>query len=145
MVGRTYWFAAINRTQLLVLVFLLLALLSLIVILVIAPEIYDETLGLAGADKRVVRIVFVAGLFAFLMVVAAGVIRRWRWTFWLLTVAFLAGVLRVPASLLQLLGVVPASSPTWYVLFQALVGVIQFAIGLAMLRGYRRAGTWAPF
>jgi hypothetical protein len=86
----------------------------------------------------------VARLLAFLTVLAAGVVRRWRWTFWLLAVAFLAGVLRVPASLLQLLGVV-ASSPTWYLLFQALVGVLQFAIGLAMLRGYRRAGTWAEF
>jgi hypothetical protein len=60
-------------------------------------------------------------------------------------VAFLAGALRVPASLLQLLGMVPGSGPTWYVLFQALLGVIQFVIGLAMLIGYRRAGAWAAF
>ena len=145
MVGRTFGLAAINRTQFVVLVFLLLASLSLIGILVIAPEIYDATLVLAGAGNRVVRIVFVAGLLAFLMVLAAGVIKRWRWTFWLVTVAFVAGVLRVPASLLQLLGVVSASGPIWYVLLHALVGVIQFAIGVAMMRGYRRAGTWAPF
>jgi hypothetical protein len=37
------------------------------------------------------------------------------------------------------------SGPTWYVLFQALLGVIQFVIGLAMLVGYRRAGAWAAF
>ena len=145
MVGRTFWLASINRTQFVVLVFLLLASLSLIGILVIAPEICDATLVLAGAGNRVVRIVFVAGLLAFLMVLAAGVIKRWRWTFWLVTVAFVAGVLRVPASLLQLLGVVSASCPIWYVLLHALVGVIQFAIGVAMMRGYRRAGTWAPF
>jgi hypothetical protein len=28
---------------------------------------------------------------------------------------------------------------------QALLGVIQFVIGLAMLIGYRRAGAWAAF
>jgi hypothetical protein len=45
---------------------------------------------------------------------------RWRWTFWLIVVAFLFGVLRVPASILELTGVLPAAGPTWYVLFQAL-------------------------
>jgi hypothetical protein len=54
-------------------------------------------------------------------------------------------VLRVPASLLALTGVLPAAGPTWYVLFQALVGLLQFAIGLAMLAGYRRAGVWGDF
>jgi hypothetical protein len=45
-----------------------------------------------------------------------GVVRRWRWTFWLILVAFLFGVLRVPAAVLQFTGirvrdhvVVPAS------------------------------------
>ncbi len=145
MVRRTYRVAPINRTQVLVLAFLLLALLSLVVILAIAPEIYDVTLRLAGTDYRVARLTFLAGLSALLMVIAAGVVRRWRWMFWLLTAAFLAGVLRVPASLLQLLGVVPTSNPTWYVLLQALLGVIQLAVGLAMLRGYKRAGIWAAF
>jgi hypothetical protein len=35
---------------------------------------------------------------------AVGVVRRWRWTFWLILVAFLFGVLRVPVAALQLTG-----------------------------------------
>ncbi len=60
-------------------------------------------------------------------------------------VAFILGVLRVPASALQLTGVLRADVPTWYVLLQALIGLIQLAIGLAMLVGYRRAGVWGTF
>lgn len=72
-------------------------------------------------------------------------LRRWRWTFWLILVAFLFGLLRVPASALELAGVLPAAGPTWYVLFQALVGLLQFAIGSLMVAGYRRAGAWGNF
>jgi hypothetical protein len=71
-----------------------------------------------------------------------GVLRRWRWIFWLILVAFLSGVLRVPVAILQFAGVLSASVPTWYVVFQGLIGLTQFAIGLAMLAGYRRSGVW---
>jgi hypothetical protein len=37
-----------------------------------------------------------------------------------LMVAFLAGVLRVPVAILQLTGVLRASVPSWYVVFQGL-------------------------
>jgi hypothetical protein len=137
--------AAVNRTQAIVLGFLLLAWVSLIVILAVAPAVYDETLRGLSDDTRAARAVFLAALSGLLGLLGVGVLRRWRWTFWLFLVAFLAGALRVPASLLQLLGMVPGSGPTWYVLFQALLGVIQFVIGLAMLIGYRRAGAWAAF
>ena len=32
--------------------------------------------------------------------------------------------------------------PSWYVVFQGLIGLAQLAIGLAMLAGYRRSGVW---
>lgn len=54
---------------------------------------------------------------------STGVVRGWRWTFWLILVAFLAGLLRVPASALQLTGNLPAQGPTWYVVLQAVVGL----------------------
>jgi hypothetical protein len=54
-------------------------------------------------------------------------------------------VLRVPAVLLQLTGVLAADAPTWYLLFQGFLGVVQFAIGLAMVAGYRRAGVWGSY
>jgi hypothetical protein len=37
------------------------------------------------------------------------------------------------------------SGPTWYVLLQAVIGVVQFSIGMAMLSGLRAAGVWGPF
>jgi hypothetical protein len=73
---------------------------------------------------------------------AVGTLRQWRWTFWLILVAFLARVLRVPVAILQLTGVMPANVPSWYVAFQGLIGLAQLAIGLAMLAGYRRSGVW---
>jgi len=45
-------------------------------------------------------------------------------------------------AILQLTGVLAARDPTWYVVFQGLLGVVQFAIGLVMVAGYRRAGIW---
>jgi len=71
-----------------------------------------------------------------------GVIRGWHWLFWLILVAYLAGIARVPAALLELAGKVPAQGPAWYVGLTAIVGLLQFCIALAMLVSYRRAGTW---
>ncbi len=85
---------------------------------------------------------FLAVLTGFIGLLAVGVLRRWRWVFWLILVAFLAGVLRVPLAILQLTGVLAADAPTWYVTFQGIIGLVQVAIGLAMLVGYRRAGVW---
>jgi hypothetical protein len=81
----------------------------------------------------------------FLALLSMGVIRCWRWAFWLIFVAFLFGPLRVVASVLALGGVLSADGPTWYVLYQALLGLLQFIIALAMLAGYRRAGAWGTF
>jgi hypothetical protein len=135
----------VNRTQALVLGFFLMALTSLVVILVAAPEIYDHALRLGSDSPRWVAFTFLGVLAGFIGLLALGVLRRWRWTFWLVLVAFLAGVLRVPVAALQLTGVLAADGPTWYVAFQGLLGVLQFAIGLAMVAGYRRAGAWGAF
>ena len=134
----------VNRTQALVLGFFLLAWTSLLVILVAASEVYDRALRLPTGD-RTAELGFLAALSGFIAVLALGVVRRWRWTFWLVLVAFLFGVLRVPVAILQLTGVLVADGPTWYVVFQGLLGVIQFAIGLVMVAGYRRAGVWGAF
>jgi hypothetical protein len=112
-----------------------------VVILVAAPEVYDRVLP--GGDGGPWVLAFLAAISVFLLLLSVGVVRRWRWTFWLILVAFvLGGLLRVPASVLQLVGVLPAQGPAWYALLQALRGLMQFAIGLAMLAGYRRAGVW---
>jgi hypothetical protein len=135
----------VNRTQALVLGFFLMALTSLVVIVAAAPDIYDQALRLPSNSPRWMALTLLAGLGVFIGLLAISVLRRRRWTFWLILVAFLAGVLRVPVAGLQLTGVLAADGPTWYVVFQGLLGVLQFAIGLAMVAGYRRAGIWGAF
>lgn len=135
----------INRTQSLVLGFTLAAWVTLVVILVVAPDVFAGALRLPGRDPRAAEVGFLVAISAFLALLGVGVVRRWRWMFWLVLVAFLAGVLRVPASLLELSGLLPANAPSWYVWLQAATGAVQFAIGLAMLAGFRRAGVWGAF
>ena len=135
----------VNRTQALVLGFFLMVLTSLVVILAAAPDIYNQALRLPSNSPRWMALTLLAGLGVFIGLLAVGVLRCWRWTFWVILVAFLAGVLRVPVAGLQLTGVLAADGPTWYVVFQGLLGVLQFAIGLAMVAGYRRAGIWGAF
>jgi hypothetical protein len=132
----------INRTQALVLGFALMAWASLVVILAVAPDVYDQALMLPSRHRRLAEVAFLTALSLFLALLALGTVRRWRWIFWLILVAFLAGVLRVPVAVLQLTGWLTASAPRWYIVFQGLVGVVQFAIGLAMVAAYRRSGPW---
>jgi hypothetical protein len=134
-----------NRTQGLVLGFFAVAWVSLVVILIAAPGVYDQSLKLPPDGRQFGEAAFLAGLSVFLGVLSIGVVRRWRWTFWLILVAFLAGVLRVPAAVLELIGVMSSDGPTWYVVFQGFVGLVQVAIGLTMLLGFRRAGIWGEF
>jgi hypothetical protein len=134
----------VNRTQALVLGFFVVALASLVVILLAAPEVYDQALRLREGSAAM-EVAFLAALTAFIGLLTVGVLRRWRWIFWLVLVAFFAGVLRVPVAVLQLTGVLAADVPAWYVIFQGVIGLVQVAIGLAMLAGYRRSGVWGSF
>ena len=132
----------LNRTQGLVLGFFVLAWASLVTVLIAAPEVYNQALQLPASERHLFELAFLAALSIFLVLLGVGVVRRWRWTFCLIVVAFIAGVLRVPASILQLSGVLPSESPTWHVLLQAIMGPMQLAIGFAMLAVYRQSGVW---
>ena len=138
----------VNRTQALVLGFFVVALGSLLVILVAAPEVYDLALRLPDGSG-VAEVGFLVVLTGLIGLLAFGVLRRWRWIFWLvLVVASLGSLgigLSVPVAILQLTGVLAADVPTWYVAFQGVIGLAQVAIGLAMLAGYRRSGVWGSF
>jgi hypothetical protein len=134
----------VNRTQALVLAFFLVVLASVMAIRVAAPDVYDQAFRLPPGDRRL-ETIFLAALVVLIVLLATAVFRRWRWIFWLITAAFLAGLLRVPVVTLQLFGLLSADVPNWYLLFQGLLGAIQFAIGLAMVAGYRRAGVWEAF
>ena len=135
----------VNRTQALVLGFFLVVWGSLVVILAAAPDVYEQALRLPPDRVRLADIAVLTALSGFIAVLSIGVARRWRWVFWLILVAFGVGVLRVPVAVLQLTGVLPASVPAWYVVFQGLIGLAQLAIAVAMLAGYRRSGVWGAF
>jgi hypothetical protein len=64
----------------------------------------DQALSLPTGDRRAAELAFLATLSGFIAPLALGVVQRWRWTFWLILVAFLFGVVRVPVATLQLTG-----------------------------------------
>jgi hypothetical protein len=132
----------INRVQALVLGFLLMAWISLIAILIAAPEVYAQRLRSLPGPQRIVEIAFIVVLTAFIVLLSIGILRRWRWIFWLILIAFLFGVLRIPVAVLQLSGQMTPDGPAWYVILQGVIGVLQVLIALAMVRGYRRSGVW---
>lgn len=129
----------INRSQALVLVFFVAAVVTAVVIAAVAPETFGTP------PPGAILVPFLVALGAFLVLATIGVLRRWRWLYWLVVLAFLAGVLRVPATILELNHVLPRQGPDWYLLLQAAIGLVQFGIGLLLLRGYRRAGVWGSF
>ncbi|MEP6751666.1 MAG: hypothetical protein ABI959_02850 [Candidatus Dormiibacterota bacterium] len=133
-----------NRTQRLVLGFFAAAFAVLVLILVAAPDIYDGTLAL-DPGHPFPAVAFLILLGAFLALLGFGVLRRWRWIFWLILLAFLSGSLRAIASALELTDVLQPQGPTWYVELQAGIGVVQVVIAIAMIAGYRKAGVWGAF
>ena len=94
---------------------------------------------MAPGVEPVLFLVAIAALFA---VLTTGIVRRWRWTFWLIAVAFVAGAIRAPVAALELAGVVGVRGPGWYAALQGLAGIAQLGIGIAMLAAYRRGGLW---
>jgi hypothetical protein len=137
-----------NRTKALVLSLFATYWVIVVVLLVAARDVYDGQLAQAvrlSGDPRPAEIGVLLALTVLFAVLSIGIIRNWRWTFWLILVVFLAGVLRLPAAALQLVGTLPRQGPGWYIALQAVVGLIQFGIALAMLSGYRKVGVWGAF
>ena len=125
--------------------FFVLVWIALVAILVLSPEVYTQALRKVGGDSLAIEGSFLIALSALISFLVVGVFRRWQWTFWLVLIAFFFGVLRLPASALQLAGMMPASGPTWYEALQGVIGVVQFLIAIAMFAGYRKAGVWGEF
>jgi hypothetical protein len=118
---------------------------SLVALLVASPAVREVTVSRIPGSGTSTIIAFVVALSGFLTVLAIGVLRRWRWVFWLLLVAFAAGLARVPIAVLQLSGRIASEGPNWYVVVQGVIGVIQVGLAVAMFAGYRRAGPWGAF
>lgn len=134
-----------NRTQSLVLGFFVFAWISLLVILLVDPAIYDRAMKLPSGPHPLADLALFGAVSAFIAFLSVGVLRRWCWTFWLILVAFLiGGAVRVPAAVLELAGALAPAGPTWYVVVQAVLGLVQVGIGILMLTEYRRAGAWGP-
>jgi hypothetical protein len=125
--------------------FFAFAWIALVAILVFSPEVYTQTLRKVGGDSLAIEASFLIALSALIAFLVVGIFRRWQWTFWLLLIAFFFGALRIPASALQLAGMMPASGPIWYEALQGVIGVVQFLIAIAMFVGYRKAGVWGEF
>jgi hypothetical protein len=135
-----------RQLQWTLLAFLLLAVLVLVVASLAAPSILTNTLllTLPPAERSpAAAALFFAGIAGLLALFIGGVLRRWRWVFWLVLMAFGAMILDLPATLLQWAGVLPDPFPLWYSLCR--VGISLVAVGIAgwMLSIYRRHGVWA--
>jgi hypothetical protein len=125
--------------------FFAFAWIALVAVLVLSPEVYTQTLRKVGGDSLTIEASFLIALSALIAFLVVGLFRRWQWTFWLVLIAFFFGALRIPASALQLAGMMPASGPIWYEALQGVIGVVQFLIAIAMFVGYRKAGVWGEF
>ncbi len=134
-----------RRLQLTLLAFFLLAVLFLVVY-VAAPSIYTNTLllmpSLTGRYPAAATLLLI-GIGGFLAIVMVGVLRRWRWVFWLVLVAFAGMILDLPATILQLAGILPSLFPVWYSLCRMGTSLIAVGIFVWMLQIYRHHGVWA--
>lgn len=134
----------ISRTKAFVLALFVGYWLAVVLILVADRPVFDRVGGLPihglAADVGAVLV-----LTALLALLSVGVVRGWRWTFWLILIVFVLGVRTVPAAVLELSGRLPQQGPTWYVLFTAVVGLAQVGVGMAMLAGWRRSGVWGDW
>jgi hypothetical protein len=93
----------INRIKAAVLVLFALYWVTVILIWLAARPVFDQVGGLRRG-QLMAEILFVVVLTTLLGFLSVAVVRGWRWIFWLILIAFLAGILRVPAAVLELTG-----------------------------------------
>ncbi len=126
--------------------FFILAATSLLVVYLADPAIYAQSLWLMSspADRYPVPVtLFLVGILAVIALLILGVVRHWRWLFWLMLVAFAASALQIPVTLVQMTGVLSSSDPLWYSLFRMGGCVVELALAVWMIQVYRREGVWA--
>jgi hypothetical protein len=143
---KTHSKTPIRRLERALIAFCGLLLLSLLVIFALQPSIYTMTLapGLVGTQRYPLPVIlFLVALVAFFSLLMYGMIRHWRWLFWLILVAFAGSMIQIPVEFLQVAGVLPNPFPVWYSLFRAGVGVIELGFTTWMIQTYRRLGVWA--
>jgi cell division protein FtsW (lipid II flippase) len=134
------------RLERTVIAFFILAAISLLVVYVTSPSIYAQSLSLTSspANRYPVPVtLFLVGILAVIALLILGVVRHWRWVFWLMLIAFASSALHIPITLLQMTGVLPSADPLWYGLFRTGVAVVELALAVWMIHIYRHEGVWA--
>jgi hypothetical protein len=136
-----------RRLERALMAFFLLALLFAIGVYVTAPSIYTSTLLLPSPTDRypLAATLFLIALAVFIAVLLLGIRYHWRWLFWFLFIAFGAMILDIPATILQLIGLVPNLFlfPVWYSLCRMGVSLLAVLIAAWMFSIYRHYGVWA--
>ncbi len=134
-----------RRLEQVLIAFFVLVALSLVVVYAVAPAVYTQVLSLQAAASPYPLSVtlFFVGILAFIATLIVGVHRHWRWVFWGILLAFSAAVLDIPATLLQLLGVLPNLSPAWYSWYRMGIACVQVVIAAWMWRISLHHGAWA--
>ena len=126
--------------------FFVLAATSLLAVYLADPLIYAQSLSLTSSptDRYTLPVtLFLVGVLVLITLLIFGVMRKLRWLFWLILVAFTASVIQIPVEGLQLLGVFPNPYPAWYSLFREGVGFIELGFAFWMIQTYRHQGVWA--
>lgn len=120
--------------------------LFVIVLYAVAPSIYTTSLMLTSSPTErypLLVTLFLVALLAFIAFVIIGVVRHWHWLFWLLLLAFGFSILAIPATILQLMGIIPDSFPAWYSLSRMGVALLEVGLAVWMFHIYRHYGVWA--
>jgi hypothetical protein len=136
----------LHRLERILITFFLLAVLFLIVVYIAAPSIYSNTLLPAPSPTDLYPLpvtLFLVGILIFIAILIFGVVHHWRWLFWLLLIAFGFSILEIPATILQLTGLIPNSFPLWYSFTRIGVALIEGGIAVWMIRIYWQYGVWA--
>jgi hypothetical protein len=135
----------IVRLEIVLIAFFVLAALSALVVYIADPTIYSKVLMLESTTVDRYPLPATLFLFALLILITVlivGVLRHWRWLFWLLLFANSFSILEVPATILQLTGIIPDPYPVWYSLYRMSIAVIQVLIAIWMVRILYRYGVW---
>jgi hypothetical protein len=83
-----------------------------------------------------VEILFVVALTAFIVLLSIGVLRRSRWTFWLILIAFpVPGCCASPWPYCRYSGQMRPDGPPGTSFLQGVIGLVQVLIALAMILG----------
>jgi hypothetical protein len=135
----------VKRLETVLIAFFVLAALSVLAVYFADPSIYTKTLLLqsSAADRYPLpATLFLVALLAFITILNIGILKHWRWLFWLLLIANGFSILEVPETILQLTGVIADPYPIWYSLYRMGIALLQVGIAIWMMRIYYHYGVW---